>query len=52
MLFHVIIKLYKNYFITIIIFFIKIILIFSCSGMFRNTPACSVFQILSTPVKN
>ena len=28
----------------------KIILIFSCSGMFRNVPACSVFRVLSTAI--
>ena len=27
----------------------KIIFIFSCSGMFRNVPECSMFRILSTP---
>ena len=30
-------------------FFIKIIFIFSCSGMFRNVPECSVSRVLSTP---
>ena len=29
----------------------KIIFIFSCSGMFRNVPDCSMFQVLSTPTK-
>ena len=33
-------------------FFTKITLIFSCSGMFRNVPECSMFQVLSTPVTN
>ena len=28
----------------------KIIFIFSCSGMFRNVPECSVFRVLSTPL--
>ena len=32
-------------------FFIKIIFIFSCSGMFRNVPECSVSRVLSTPLK-
>ena len=27
----------------------KIIFIFSCSGMFRDVPECSMFQVLSTP---
>ena len=27
----------------------KIIFIFSCSGMFRNVPECSMFRVLSTP---
>ena len=27
----------------------KIIFIFSCSGMFRHVPECSMFRILSTP---
>ena len=31
------------------IFFMKIIFIFSCSGMFRNVPECSMFGVLSTP---
>ena len=31
------------------IFFTKIIFIFSCSGMFRNVPGCSMFLVLSTP---
>ena len=26
----------------------KIIFIFSCSGMFRDVPECSVFRVLST----
>ena len=29
-------------------FFMKITFIFSCSGMFRNVPECSVFRVLST----
>ena len=28
----------------------KIIFIFSCSGMFRDVPECSVFGVLSTPL--
>ena len=28
----------------------KIIFIFSCSGMFRHLPECSVFRVLSTPI--
>ena len=35
LLFYVIINFYKNYFIIIILF------IFSCSGIFRDVPACS-----------
>ena len=31
--------------------FMKIIFILSRSGMFRNVPDCSMFQILSTPTK-
>ena len=27
----------------------KITFIFSCSGMFRDVPECSVFLVLSTP---
>ena len=56
LLFYVIINFYKNYFIIIIllyIFFMKIILFFhvpECSGMFRNVPECSMFQVLSTPI--
>ena len=49
---------YKNYFIIIIIiiillyfFFMKIIFIFSCSGMFRDVPECSMFLVLSTPLQ-
>ena len=34
------------------IFFMKITFIFSCSGMFRNVPECSVFLVLSTPIQN
>ena len=39
-------RFYKNYFIIIIFlfiffFFMKIIFIFSCSGMLRNVPECS-----------
>ena len=30
-------------------FFMKIIFIFSCSGIFRDVPVCSVFRVLSTP---
>ena len=44
LLFYVLINFYKNYVVIIIIiifFFMKIIFIFSCSGMFRNVPACS-----------
>ena len=29
----------------------KIIFIFSCSGMFRHVPECSIFRVLSTPLK-
>ena len=51
-LFYVLINFYKNYF-TIILsyffFFMKNILIFPCSGMFRNVPGCSMFRVLSTP---
>ena len=39
-------KFVKNYFIIIIFFHKKNILIFSCSGMFQNV---SVFRILSMP---
>ena len=45
LLFYVIINFCKNYFIILFylfIFFMKIISIFSCSGMFRNVP-CSQF---------
>ena len=35
--------------ISSIFFFTKIIFIFSCSGMFRHVPECSVFLVLSTP---
>ena len=38
------------YFYSFFLFFMKIILIFSCSVMFRNVPECSVFRVLSTPV--
>ena len=48
LLFYVIINFYKNYFIIIIIFFMKIIFIFSCSGMFRNVQAC--FGMFRVPV--
>ena len=34
----------------LIFFFMKVIFIFSCSGMFRNVPECSMFQVLSTPI--
>ena len=33
-----------------IFFFMKIIFIFSCSGMFRDVPRCSMFLVLSTPL--
>ena len=51
LLFYVIINFYKNYFIIIILFiiFMTIIFIFSCLGMFRNVPECSMFRVLSTP---
>ena len=68
LLFYVLINFYKNYFIIIIILlfflFMKVIFIFSCSGMlrdayvpecsgmFRNVPGCSMFRILSTPLRN
>ena len=46
-------RFYKNHFIVIIFiyifFFMKIIFIFSCYGMLRNVPECSVFHVLSTP---
>ena len=29
----------------------KIIFSFSCSGMFQNVPECSMFRVLSTPLK-
>ena len=29
-------------------YFFKILKIFSCSGMFRNVPECSMFRVLST----
>ena len=32
-------------------FFMKIFFIFSCSGIFRNVPECSLFLVLSTPWK-
>ena len=42
LLFYVIINFYKNYCIITINFLVmKIIVIFFCSGMFRNDPACS-----------
>ena len=44
----VIISFYKNFFIIIILFFLffmKIIFIFSCSGIFRDVPVCSVFRV-------
>ena len=44
LLFYVLINFYKKYVIIIILlyfFFVKIIFIFSCSGMFRNVPECS-----------
>ena len=44
LLFYVVINFYKKYFIIIILlhfFFMKIIFIFSCSGMFRDVPECS-----------
>ena len=53
LLFYVINNFYKNYFVIIIllyIFFMKIIFIFPCSGMFRDVPECSVFLVLSTAV--
>ena len=31
------------------IFFMKITFIFSCFGIFRDIPGCSVFPVLSTP---
>ena len=34
-------KLFYYYYIIIIFFVMKIIFIFSCSGMFRNVPECS-----------
>ena len=58
-LFDVILNFYKKYFITVTIiiiifffyyfFFMESIFIFSCSGMFREVPECSVFLVLSTP---
>ena len=48
LLFYVLINFYKNVFVIIILlyfFFMKIIFIFSCSGMFRNVPECSGIQI-------
>ena len=46
-------RFYKNYFIIIIFlfifFFMKIIFIFSCSGMLRNVPECCAVACLSTP---
>ena len=30
-------------------FFMKITFIYSCSGMFRHVPECSMFRVLSTP---
>ena len=35
---------------NLIFFFMKITFIFSCSGMFRNVPECSMFLVLSTPL--
>ena len=55
LLFYVIINFYKKYFIIIIFFFfffMKIIFIFSCSGMFRDVPECYMFLVLSSPVVN
>ena len=40
-------KFYYYYFIYL--FFLENYFIFSCSGMFRNVPECSMFRILSTP---
>ena len=37
------------YLFSLLFFFMKIIFIFSCSGMFRDVPECSVFPVLSTP---
>ena len=43
-------KSFHYYFLYIyIFFFMKIIFIFSCYGMLRNVPECSVFHVLSTP---
>ena len=47
LLFYVIVNFYKNYFIFNF-FSMKIIFIFSCCGMFRDVPECSVFLVLST----
>ena len=37
------------FFYLINFFFMKIVFVFSCSGMFRDVPECSVFRVLSTP---
>ena len=55
LLFYVIINFYKNYVIIILLllfFSMKIIFIFSCFGMFRHVPECSMFRVLSTPVED
>ena len=47
LLFYVIINFYKKKIITVIslyFFFMKIIFIFSCSGMFRNVPCSGFYQ--------
>ena len=41
--------IFKKLFYFYFFFPMKIIFIFSCSGMFRNIPECSVFRVLSTP---
>ena len=54
LLFYVIInlKIYIYYFFYFLsLFFYEFFFVFSCSGMFRNVPECSMFLILSTARK-
>ena len=53
LLFYVIINFKKyifHFFIFFRYFFYEFFFIFSCSGMFRNVPECSMFRVLSTAI--
>ena len=52
MLFILLLLIFISLLLYLFTFFMKVTFIFSCSRMFRDVLECSVFRVLSTPVKS